>query len=117
MIVLIARAHFDDYFLAFARKYVKITRQYKSPVPAVNFWRDSCVLIIYECMHREAKDFSLFMCNYFSVVLSPTCTLLLNFYSTAQVVETSVAVDKNSPIQDYFQPDDQTKFIFDSFHF
>ena len=45
------------------------------------------------------------------------CTLLLNFYSTAQVVETSVAVDNNSPIQDYFQPDDQTKLIFESFHF
>ena len=45
------------------------------------------------------------------------CTLLLNFYSTAQVVEMSVAVDNNSPIQDYFQPDDQTKLIFESFHF
>ena len=36
-------------------------------------------------MHREAKDLSLFMCNYFSVVLSPTCTLLLNFYSRANL--------------------------------
>ena len=29
--------------------------------------------------------------------------------TTAQVVETSVAVDSNSPIQDYVHPDDQTQ--------
>ena len=28
---------------------------------------------------------------------------------TAQVVETSVTVNNNSPIQDYVQPDDQTR--------
>ena len=28
---------------------------------------------------------------------------------TAQVVETSVTVNNNSPIQDYVQPDDQTQ--------
>ena len=28
--------------------------------------------------------------------------------TTAQVVETSVTVDSNSPIQDYVHPDDQT---------
>ena len=28
---------------------------------------------------------------------------------TAQVVETSLAVNNNSPIQDYVHPDDQTK--------
>ena len=29
--------------------------------------------------------------------------------TTAQVVETSVTVNKNSPIQDYVHPDDQTQ--------
>jgi len=29
--------------------------------------------------------------------------------STAQVVETSVTVNNNSPIQDYVHPDDQTQ--------
>ena len=29
--------------------------------------------------------------------------------TTAQVVETSVAVNNNSPIQDYVHPDDQTQ--------
>ena len=29
--------------------------------------------------------------------------------STSQVVETSVAVSKNSPIQDYVHPDDHTQ--------
>ena len=29
--------------------------------------------------------------------------------TTAEVVETSVTVNNNSPIQDYVQPDDQTQ--------
>ena len=33
--------------------------------------------------------------------------------STAQVVETSVTVNKNSPIQDYFHQDDQTQPTFE----
>ena len=33
--------------------------------------------------------------------------------TTAQVVETSVAVNNNSPIQDYVQPDDQTQPTFE----
>ena len=32
--------------------------------------------------------------------------------TTAQVVETSVIVNKNSPIQDYVHPDDQTQPTF-----
>ena len=32
--------------------------------------------------------------------------------TTAQVVETSVTVNKNSPIQDYVHPDDQTQPTF-----
>ena len=32
--------------------------------------------------------------------------------STAQVVETSVTVNNNSPIQDYVHPDDQTQSTF-----
>ena len=32
--------------------------------------------------------------------------------TTAQVVETAVTVNNNSPIQDYVQPDDQTKPTF-----
>ena len=32
--------------------------------------------------------------------------------TTAQVVETSVTVDNNSPIQDYLHPDDQTQPTF-----
>ena len=33
--------------------------------------------------------------------------------TTAQVVETSVTVNNNSPIQDYVQPDDQTQPTFE----
>ena len=33
--------------------------------------------------------------------------------TTAQVVETSVIVDNNSPIQDYVHPDDQTQHTFE----
>ena len=33
--------------------------------------------------------------------------------TTAQVVETSVTVNNNSPIQDYVNPDDQTQPTFD----
>ena len=33
--------------------------------------------------------------------------------TTAQVVETSVAVNNNSPIQDYVHPDDQTQPTFE----
>ena len=33
--------------------------------------------------------------------------------TTAQVVETSVTVNDNSPIQDYFHPDDQTQPTFE----
>ena len=35
--------------------------------------------------------------------------------TTAQVVETLVTVNDNSPIQDYIHPDDQTKLTFDMF--
>ena len=34
---------------------------------------------------------------------------LVSVYSTAQVVETSVTVNNNSPIQEYVHPDDQTQ--------
>ena len=34
--------------------------------------------------------------------------------TTAQVVETSVTVNNNSPIQDYVHPDDHTQPTFDS---
>ena len=33
--------------------------------------------------------------------------------TTAQIVETSVTVNNNSPIHDYFHPDDQTQPTFD----
>ena len=33
--------------------------------------------------------------------------------TTAQVVETSVTVNNNSPIEDYVHPDDQTQPTFD----
>ena len=33
--------------------------------------------------------------------------------TTAQVVETSVTVNNNSPIQDYVHPDDQTQPTFE----
>ena len=33
--------------------------------------------------------------------------------TTAQVVETSVTVNNNSPIQDYVHPDDQTQSTFE----
>ena len=35
--------------------------------------------------------------------------LTLTLKMTTQVVETSVTVNNNSPIQDYFHPDDQTQ--------
>ena len=34
--------------------------------------------------------------------------------TTAQVVETSVTVNKNSPIQDHVHPDDQTQPTFET---
>ena len=34
--------------------------------------------------------------------------------TTAQVVETSVTVNKHSPIQDYVRPDDQTQLTFNT---
>ena len=40
--------------------------------------------------------------------------VLSNVMTTAQVVETSVTVNNNSPIQDYVHPDDQTQPIFDN---
>ena len=36
--------------------------------------------------------------------------------TTAQVVETSVTVNKNSPIQDYVHPNDRTQPTFDNLH-
>jgi len=39
-------------------------------------------------------------------VIQLTLTLKM---TTAQVVETSVTVNNNSPIQDYVHPDDQTQ--------
>ena len=43
-------------------------------------------------------------------VIQLTLTLKM---TTAQVVETSVAVNNNSPIQDYDHPDDQTQATFE----
>ena len=37
-------------------------------------------------------------------------TLTLNM-TTAQVIETPIAVENNSPIQDYVHPDDQTHLL------
>ena len=42
-------------------------------------------------------------------VIQFTLTLKM---TTAQVVETSVTVDNNSPIQDFVHPDDQTQPTF-----
>ena len=42
-------------------------------------------------------------------VIQLTLTLKM---TTAQVVETSVTVNNNSPIQDYVHPDDQTQPTF-----
>ena len=43
-------------------------------------------------------------------VIQLTLTLKI---TTARVVETSVTVNNNSPIQDYIHPDDQTQPIFE----
>ena len=43
-------------------------------------------------------------------VIQLTLTLKM---TTAQVVETSVTVNNNSPIEDYVHPDDQTQSTFD----
>ena len=45
-----------------------------------------------------------------TVVIQLTLTLKM---TTAQVVEKSVTVNNNSPIQDYVHPDDQTQPTFD----
>ena len=45
-------------------------------------------------------------------VIQLTLTLKM---TTAQVVETSVTVKNNSPIQDYVHPDDQTQPTFEIF--
>ena len=49
--------------------------------------------------------------------VSTTCAVVIFMnltlkMTTAQVVETSVTVNDNSPIQDYVHPDDQTQPIF-----
>ena len=44
-----------------------------------------------------------------NVVLNRSQVLLTLKMTTAQVVETSVTVHNNSPIQDYVHPDDQTQ--------
>ena len=44
-----------------------------------------------------------------NVVLNRTQVLLTLKMTTAQVVETSVTVDNNSPIEDYFHPEDKTQ--------
>ena len=44
-----------------------------------------------------------------TAVIQLTLTLKM---TTAQVVETSVTVSNNSPIQDYVHPDDQTEPTF-----
>ena len=46
-------------------------------------------------------------------VIQLTLTLKM---TTAQVVETSVTVNNNSPIQDYVHPDDQTQTTFSILH-
>ena len=40
-------------------------------------------------------------------------TLTLKMTTAQQVVETSVTVNNNSPIQDYVHPDDQTRPTFE----
>ena len=45
-------------------------------------------------------------------VIQLTLTLKM---TTAQVVETSVTVNNNIPIQDYVHPDDQTQPTFDNY--
>ena len=50
-----------------------------------------------------------------SIIPSPDVTQLTLTLkmTTAQVVETSVTVNNNSPIQDYAHPDDQTQPTFE----
>ena len=47
-----------------------------------------------------------------TIQLTIQLTLTLKM-TTAQVVETSVTVNNNSPIQDYVHPDDQTQPTFE----
>ena len=47
-------------------------------------------------------------------VIQLTLTLKM---TTAQVVETSVTVNNNSPIQDYVHPDDQTQPTFELLYY
>ena len=46
-------------------------------------------------------------------VIQLTLTALTLKMTTAQVVETSVTVNNNTPIQDYVHPDDQTQLTFE----
>ena len=49
-----------------------------------------------------------------SIIPSPdVIQLTLTLKMTAQVVETSVSVNNNSPIQNYVHPDDQTQRTFE----
>ena len=48
--------------------------------------------------------------NDYIILYQLTLTLEMN---TAQVIETSVTVNNNSPIQDYVHPDDQTQPTFE----
>ena len=50
--------------------------------------------------------------NDYIILYQLTVTLKM---TTAQVVETSVTVNNNSPIQDYVHPDDQTQPTFKLF--
>ena len=50
--------------------------------------------------------------GYYTLVIPSTDVIQLTLtlkMTTAQVVETSVTVNNNSPIQDYVHPDDQTQ--------
>ena len=60
------------------------------------------------------RDTYTFVSNQSIIPLTDMIQLTLTLkMTTAQVVETSVTVNNNSPIQDYVHPDDQTQLTFE----
>ena len=58
-------------------------------------------------------QYILMLFNFIQQLSSPIQLTLTLKMTTAQVAETSVTVNNNSPIQDYVHPDDQTQPTFE----
>ena len=94
----------------------------------INFYQPNFKLYCFETFWRPLSKkgfFSVpvllwsFSFHFFCHLLSALCRAFFIFLTltlkmtTAQVVETSVTINNNSPIQDYVHPDDQTQPTFE----